>query len=82
MVEVAVGWVKEELFVPELVAKLDRPGLGTGGLFPEGKLLCEAHCEFFKRWNARLEVVDFLVEEFKGQQGMRNSNFIFRMRHV
>ena len=49
MVEVAVGWIKEELLIPELVAKLDRPRLGIGGLFPEGKLLCEAHCEFFRR---------------------------------
>ena len=51
MVEVAVRRVKEELLVPELMAKLDRPsGLATVGLFPEGKLLWEAHFDFFEQW--------------------------------
>ncbi len=49
VVQVAIRRVKEELLVPELVAKLDWSGLGVGGLFPEGKLLCEAHCEFFEQ---------------------------------
>jgi hypothetical protein len=45
MVEVAVGRVKEELLLLELVAKLDgtRMGRASVGLCPQGKLLCEAH---------------------------------------
>lgn len=45
MVEIAVGRVKEELLLLELVAELDGAGMRSGGvgLFPEGKLLCEAH---------------------------------------
>ena len=75
VVEVAVRRVKEELLVPELMAELDRPGgLATVGLFPEGKLLCEAHLSCSNSGLRVLVVVDFAVEEFRGQQGVRIPN--------
>lgn len=66
MVEVAVGWVEEEVLLFELVAERDRArivgcGRGSVGLLAHGEFLCAAHlCGY--NWELTREILELMLE--------------------